>query len=89
MASVDGVRSLLPLAILLDVSQVSDDVGAAVFVDDYQASCLHLLHPADCVLSVCDLLLPSVELLLQLLDLAVLLLDFGGQTLAVERGGLL
>ena len=89
MAAVQLARSLLLLFFLLDVSQVLDDVGAAVLVDGYQAACLHLLHPADRVLSVGDLLFPSVELLLQLLDLAVLLLDFGGQTFAVERSGLL
>ena len=64
MAAVQLARSLLLLFFLLDVCQVLDDIWAAVLVDGYQAACLHLLHPADRVLSVGDLLLPSNELLL-------------------------
>ena len=88
MAAVQLARSILLVTFLLDLVQVSDDIGSAILVDFYLTGCFHLLDPADCVLSVGDLLFPSAELLLKLLYLIVLLLDFGGQTLAVEPGGL-
>ena len=77
------------LAFLLDVRQVSDDVGTPVLVDFYLAGFYHLFYPADRVLPLIDLHFPYADLLLHLLDLGVLLLDFGGQLLTVKRGGLL
>ena len=88
MAAAQHARSLLLPLVLPDLVQVADDIGTAILVDLYLTGCFHLLHPADSVLSVGDLLFPSAELLLQLLYLVVLLLDFGGQTLAVEPSGL-
>ena len=68
---------------------VADDVGAPVLVDGNLAGLYHLIHPADRVLAVVDLLFPFDHLLLHLLDLGVLLLNLGGQLLIVEPDGLL
>ena len=68
---------------------VADDVGAPVLVDGNLAGLYHLIHPADRVLAVVDLLFPFDHLLLHLLNLGVLLLHLGGQLLIVEPDGLL
>ena len=89
MVAVQLARSLLLVSILLDLCQVADNVGAPVLVNFYLAGFYHLVYPADRVLPLIDLHFPCADLLLHLLNLGVLLLDFGGQLLAVKRGGLL
>ena len=82
-------QSLLLLLVSFQGGLVADDVRAPVLVNGYLASLYHLIHPADRVLAVVDLLFPFDHLLLHLLDLGVLLLDLGGQLLIVEPDGLL
>ena len=68
---------------------VADDVGAPVLVNGYLACLYHLIHPADRVLAVVDLLFSFDHLLLHLLNLGVLLLHLGGQLLSLVLEDLL